>query len=87
MISEHLLEAGFITSRVASDLCFIVFYICVENKQYPSTLTDAASKLKRVAHVQLFTCYDGIVTLGLSEAPISLTSVVLGGLNPVRDAL
>jgi len=37
--------------------------------------------------VQLFTCCDGIVTPGLSEVPILLTSSVLGGLNPIRDAL
>ena len=87
VISEHLLEAGFITSWVASDLYFTVFYICVENKQHSTILIYAVSKLERVAHVQLFTCYDGIVTLGLSGAPILLTSLVLGGLNPVHDAL
>lgn len=59
----------------------------MENKQHPTVLTYAVSKLTRVAHVQLFTCYDGVVTLGLSGAPILLTSLVLGGLNPVRDAL
>lgn len=40
-----------------------------------------------VARVQLFTCYDDIATLGLSGAPISLTSSALGGLNPIQNAL
>lgn len=75
------------TSWAASDLYFTVFYIYVQNKQHPTILTCAINKLRRVAHVQLFTCYDGTVTLGLSGAPTLLTSLVLGGPNPVHDAL
>lgn len=87
MISEHLLEYGFITSWVASDLHFRILYTCVGNKQHPKILIYAVSKLERAAHVQLFTCCNGIVTLGFSGVPIPLTSSLLGGLNHVRDAL
>ena len=87
MVSKHLLEAGFITSWAASELYFTAFYICAENKQHPTALTYTVRKLERVAHVLLLTCYDGIVILGLSGAPIMLTSLVLGGPNSVRDAL
>lgn len=56
-------------------------------KQHPKILICALSKHKSVARVQLFTCYDDIATLGLSGAPISLTSSALGGLNPIQNAL
>lgn len=37
--------------------------------------------------MQLFPYYDGIVTLGLSGPSIPLTSLVLGGPDPVRGSL
>lgn len=67
-------------------LFYSFLHLCGE--QATSTiLTYAINKLRRVAHVQLFTCCDGTVTLRLSGAPILLTSLVLGGPNPVHDTL
>lgn len=54
-------------------------------KQHSKIPIRAQSKQERVAGVQLFTCYDDIATLGLSGAPISLTSSALGGLNPIHS--